>query len=134
MSIAFRPVALVGSPAEDERAACAAVAEGLSETVVDLAGKTSLPQLVALLAKAKLVICGDSATKFIASAVGTDGLCLIGPTQNQRTGPFPTGRAIIADVPCQGCLKKRCGHITCMQSITPEQVLAAANDFLEGTA
>ena len=126
------PVVLSGSPSASERAMCAAVADGLGPGVVDLAGQTDLPELVALVAAAQAVVCCDSAAKFIAPAVGRPCLCLLGPTRVERTGPYGGGRAIVADVPCQGCLKKRCPHVTCMQSIAPDTVLAAARDLLEG--
>jgi len=79
------------------------------------------------------VVCSDSAAKFIAPAVGVDCVTLLGPTQMDRTGPYPVGRGIVADIPCQGCLKKRCEHITCMQSIKPEVVIAAAMDMIRNS-
>ena len=124
------PVALLGSPAADERWTCRQVAEGFGPSVVNLAGRTTIPQMVALIARSAGVICSDSAAKFIASAVGADSITLIGPTRVERTGPYPRGRTIVADLPCRGCLKKRCRHITCMESIRPGLVLAAARDMM----
>jgi heptosyltransferase-1 len=132
------PVVLIGSRDPAERALCAEIAANQPGPVIDLAGQTSIPQLVALLAQARGVICSDSAAKFIAPAVGTPCVTLLGPTRVERTGPIdpdPSRQispsvAIVADVPCQGCLKKRCPHITCMQSIAPEQIIDAARHAL----
>ncbi len=102
--------------------------------VFDLAGRTTLPQAVALIASAGAVVCCDSAANFIAPAVGTPFVTLIGPTRPERTGPYgPLGEAIVADVPCQGCLKRSCRHVTCMQLIEPEQVAAAARKAMANT-
>jgi len=120
------PVVLLGSPAPAETQLCRRIAEGLGAGVIDLAGATNLTEMVGLISASAGVVCSDSAAKFIAPAVGVDCVTLIGPTRTERTGPYPRGRALVADVPCQGCLKKHCGHITCMESIRPELVIDAA--------
>jgi len=126
-------VVLVGSPSAEERGLCAAIAAGQPNAVVDVSGQTKLPELTALIAGSAGVICSDSAAKFIAPAVGVECVCLMGPTRIERTGPYLTGQAMVADVPCAGCLKKRCSHISCMQSISPESVIATASElFLTG--
>jgi len=128
------PVVLLGSPAESERQMCAEIARDMDpQKVIDMAGQTKIPQMVAIIAASRGVVCSDSAAKFIAPAVGVDCVTLLGPTQMDRTGPYPVGRGIVADIPCQGCLKKRCEHITCMQSIKPEVVIAAAMDMIRNS-
>lgn len=122
------PVVLIGSPAE--RSLCAAIAAEAPRGVVDLAGQTSLPMLVALTAGACGVICCDSAAKFIAAAVDTDCRVLIGPTRAERTGPWGRGQALVADVACQGCLQRSCPHVTCMESIKPARVVAAGREMI----
>ena len=131
---AERDIVLLGSPAPDEIALCAAVADGLGPRVHDLAGQTSLPQLTALIAQSAGVVCCDSAAKFIAPAVGVDCVCILGPTRAGRTGPFLRGVALVSDVECTGCLKKRCPKSVqdCMESIAPQAVIDAARAMLEG--
>jgi len=126
------PVVLLGGPGDVEMCAQAA---GDATGAINLAGKTSVAQMVAVIAAARGVICSDSAAKFIAPAVGTNVLTLLGPTKLDRTGPYVPGpwvkaRSIVAEVPCQGCLRRRCSHTTCMQSIRPEQVVTAATEML----
>lgn len=120
------PVALAGGPGDRE--ACGEIADGLAGAC-NLAGRTSVSELVALTACAAGVVCCDSAAKFIAAAVGTPPLVLTGPTQPERTGPYRLGRALWAEVPCRGCLRKRCPHVTCMQAISPAAVAAAAREL-----
>ena len=117
-------VVLVGAPGD--QAAAGPIAEGLGKAVVNLVGRTSIPQMVGLIACSAGVVCGDSAAKFIAPAVGVPALVLVGPTRVERTGPYLQGQAIVADVPCQGCLKRFCRHVTCMESIPSATVVGEA--------
>ena len=122
------PVVLIGAPGD--RALCGAVADGLGDGVIDATGQTDVAQMVGLIASSSGVICCDSAAKFIAPAVGVDVVTLIGPTRAQRTGPYLRGRAVVSPVACQGCLQRRCPHITCMELIEPAAVIAAAEQML----
>ncbi len=121
-------VVVAGAPGDEDY--CRSISDGL-QGVLDVTGKTAVEQLVGLIAHAAGVICCDSAAKFIAPAVGTDVVCLIGPTQMDRTGPFPSGRAVISPALCQGCLRKRCKPAgICMDLISPDDVIAAAEEML----
>jgi len=122
------PAVLLGTPGDREL--CGAIAEGLGSGVIDLSGRTTIPQMVGLIAASAGVICCDSAAKFIAPAVGVDAVVLFGPTRLERTGPYLRGTPVRANVPCQGCLRKRCGHITCMDLIDPAEVISAAREML----
>ncbi len=122
------PVALVAGPGDGEL--CRKIAEGLGASVIDLAGQTRVDEMVALVAASAGVVCNDSAVKFIAPAVGVDCITLIGPTRTERTGPYLRGLAIVADLPCQGCLRRRCQHITCMQVIDPAEVISATGAMI----
>ncbi len=122
-------VAIVGTP--DDRAVADAIAENQPRTVLNLVGLTDIPQMVGLIAGSGGVICSDSAAKFIAPAVGVDCVTLMGPTQVERTGPYLRGRCLVAPIPCRGCLKKCCRHMTCMESIAPGAVIAAAREMMK---
>jgi len=124
-------VVLIGSPSTDEMQLCAAVAEGLGDSVINAAGKTDVARMVALIARSAGVICCDSSAKFIAPAVGADVVAIIGPTRVELTGPYLQGTTVMAAVPCQGCLRRTCSHNACMESIQPAQVLEAAQTMLD---
>ncbi len=110
---------------------------GLSEVtgltlprIFNLAGQTSVAQMVALIAASGGVICSDSAAKFIAPAVGVNAIALLGPTRVEATGPYVPGphvqaESVIAPVACQGCLQRRCQHCVCMELIDPKRVIDA---------
>ncbi|WP_328600961.1 glycosyltransferase family 9 protein [Actinomadura physcomitrii] len=53
----------------------------------DLAGRTHLPQLAALVAGARLVVCGDTGVAHLATAFRTPSVLLFGPTPPARWGP-----------------------------------------------
>lgn len=64
---------------------------GLDTTDV-LAGRTDVLELAALVASARLVVCGDTGMAHLASAFGTPSVVLFGPTPPARWGPPVDGR------------------------------------------
>jgi ADP-heptose:LPS heptosyltransferase len=52
----------------------------LADGIVDLSGRTDLPTLAALIAKARLLVTVDSAAMHLAAALGTPQVALFGPT------------------------------------------------------
>jgi lipopolysaccharide heptosyltransferase I len=80
---------------------------------------TSLPELAALVRRARLVIAGDTGPLHIAAALGTPCLGLYGPTSPERNGPFG---------PAHRTLRAPDGR---MASLPPEAALAAARAMLE---
>jgi lipopolysaccharide heptosyltransferase II len=97
---------------------------------LNLAGKTSLPQLAALLQRADLLVTGDSGPMHIAAAVGTPVLAIHGPTDPAHSGPVsPEATVLRSDIWCSPCYNATssadCRFFTtqCMKDITPERVL-----------
>jgi lipopolysaccharide heptosyltransferase I len=122
------PLAVLGT-AED-RELCEQIAQPAGARAVNLAGRTTVPQMVGVIAASAAVVCSDSAAMHIAQAVGVEVVALIGPTRPERTGPILRGQVLAAPVPCRGCLRRRCRHITCMQSIDPAKVVDAVERAL----
>ena len=128
------PVVLLGSPGDAELCETiknSAIGNLKSQSIVNFAGKTSVSQMVAVIAAGGGVVCSDSAAKFIAPAVGVNVVCLIGPTKVNMTGPYIPRKElkaipIVANVPCHGCLKRRCLHTSCMELINPQEAVDAA--------
>lgn len=100
-------VVAVGSPSERE------LAEELNNRsqsgVTNLAGRTSLRQLVALLRPARLVVSNDTGAGHIASAWGTPIVMIFGRTNPARVAPYgkkdcavaiePFDRGMVIDSP-----------------------------------
>jgi len=94
---------------------------------------TDIPQLIALIKRAKLLVGGDSAPLHLAVASGTPVVGIYGPSDPARNGPYnPADIVVRKEVPCAPCYKRDCGAEPCMGAITPEEVFEAVNRRLEG--
>ena len=107
------------------------------EHPVNLAGKTSLVQLAALLWRADVLVTGDSGPMHIAAAVGTSLVAIHGPTDPALSGPVSPRAAILQDtIWCSPCYKAKgpadCRFFTtqCMKNIVPERVCEAVKSKL----
>jgi ADP-heptose:LPS heptosyltransferase len=90
------PVVVTGSEGERAIAEEVALGAGLPRERV-LAGRTSLPQLCALVAAAQLVVCGDTGVAHVASAYGTPSVVLFGPVGPEQWGPPADGPHTVLD-------------------------------------
>lgn len=79
-------VLITGNHAERPLAFRTAHAGGVPDGWV-LAGRTSLPQLAALVADARLVVCGDTGVAHLATAYRTPSVVLFGPVSPDHWGP-----------------------------------------------
>jgi ADP-heptose:LPS heptosyltransferase len=112
-------VVVTGSSGERELAADVARAAGLPPAAV-LAGRLDLAGLAALVAGARLVICGDTGVAHLATAYGTRSVLLFGPMSPALWGP-PAGRPQHHVV-----WHPRVGADAALLAIDPDEVLAAA--------
>ena len=121
-------VVLTGSNSE------AAQVAAMAGDCLNLAGKTSLTELVELLRRCAVLVTGDSGPMHLAVAVGTPVVAIFGPTDPVLTGPYGRGHVVLrADIPCSPCLKARCMNavpMECMERVTVEEVRAAIEPFL----
>lgn len=107
------------------------IMDNVNGNIIDLTGKTSVPQLVEVIADAKCVITCDTGAMHLASALGTDLVALFGPTDPRRTGPF-RGRVIQKKaLPCVPCNRQKCAAPQCMESIKPNDVLYELESLLQ---
>ncbi|MBY4127602.1 glycosyltransferase family 9 protein [Rhodococcus fascians] len=83
-------VVVTGNADESALAAEVVSTAGLSPAA-SMAGRLSLVDLAALVADARLVICGDTGMAHLASAYGTPSVVLYGPTPPARWGPPDSG-------------------------------------------
>lgn len=90
---------------------------------LNLANRTSLLELVALLERAAIVIANDSGPMHIASALGRPLVTIFGPTNPIRTGPHQRLDTVIRlNIVCSPCYSRRCSHTSCMHWLTPDRV------------
>lgn len=69
--------------------------------IADLAGKTTLPQLVALLTQAALVVSNDTGPGHIAIVQKVPAVLIFGPTNPAWVGPYKLPQAVVAIEPDQ---------------------------------
>jgi lipopolysaccharide heptosyltransferase II len=94
--------------------------------IIDMAGKTSLLELTAILKKAAVGIGPDSGPGHLAASVGTPFVTIFGPTSPNRTAPFGYEDLVVTSaLDCAPCYKRRCpeGHNACMVDIKPVQAI-----------
>lgn len=132
-------IILVGGEGDDSPA----VRAQMRQPALDLAGKTTLGQLAAVLEQVDLFIGADSGVMHIACAAGTPVIALYGPSNAAAWGPWtPRGKSIIlrSAPECSPCsyvdyrvgAREGCIARTCMRMITPRQVVIAAERALNG--
>lgn len=97
------------------------------ERVINLTGRTTLPQLAALIRRAALLVTNDSGPMHLAAAVGTPVVAIFGPTDPRKTGPYGSGHTVLKkDFDCSACSRKRCVRgSACIESISVEEVFHA---------
>jgi len=113
------------------------VAERMRHPAVNVAGRLSVAELVALLARCRLLISNDSGPVHIAAAVGTPVVALFGRNQAglspQRWGPLGGGHIVLQkDVGCVTCLAHNCDiEFRCLTSLSVDEVYQAALGVLD---
>lgn len=113
------------------------ILERVGESAVNLVGRTSLAETIALIARADLLVTPDSGPMHIADALGTPLVAVFGATDPARTGPyFQRGRVIRADGACPKapCLSRDCPDVKCMNAVSGADVFSKMAAVLEGAA
>lgn len=103
--------------------------------IFNLAGKTDLKELVALIAGARAVVSNDTGPMHVAAAFNKPLVALFGPTDPVKTGPYgwqknKNFRVIKSGVSCRPCFKKKCGNFICMDNISVDEVFEAIKEYL----
>lgn len=120
---------------QQEVSLCCRIAEACKTPPLNLAGRTTLRQLAAILAVADVVLCHDSAAAHLAVAFERPLVCLTGPTNPHQTGPYGRlGDAVRLDLDCSPCYLRRlsqCKHQhRCMEELDVPTVVSAVERAL----
>ncbi len=92
----------------------------------------TIPQLVALSRSARIVLGGDTGPLHLAHALGTPVVCVMGPTDPERNGPYlAPGNAVIHRLPCSFCYQRLDEAKACLLNISPERVIEKALELLD---
>ena len=98
--------------------------------IFNLAGQTSLRELMALLKLCRVVLTNDTGPMHVAAALGTPVVVPFGSTSPELTGPGlpgdPRHRLLKSDAPCAPCFLRECPiNFRCLNGISVERVVAA---------
>ena len=132
-------VVITGSGTRLERDYAAALAE--LDGVKSIVGESSLKELVAVFAGARLVICPDSGPAHMATAMGTPVIGLYATSNPARTGPYknreltvnryPDAVARYLGKPVEALRwGQRLRHPEAMNLITIDDVVGKIDDFM----
>lgn len=131
-------IVLTGAPSEQRHIAALAERIG-AERVINLAGRTSFPELLDLYHLAHLLVTNDSGPAHFASVSDLPTLVLFGPETPRLFGPLgPNQEVITRRLACSPCVsvynQKRspCRDSVCMTGITVDQVYRRARARLDG--
>lgn len=116
------PVVVVGGA--DERELCAAAAPS---GAINLAGRTTVGRLAALLRRAAVLVANDSGPVHLAYAVGTPAVGIYRPGEVRRWGSYPDRRRFRA-LSCEG---PGAHQGATLPRIPIEEVVAAAEELLD---
>jgi len=130
------PVVLLGSG--KEAALCAEIT-ALAQVqrlgaCINLAGRTSLDQALAVIASAKAMVSNDSGLMHVAAAFGVPQVAIFGSSSPLHTPPLSDKAQVLwlkndagyqPPLDCAPCFQRECplGHTRCLTDIAPERVL-----------
>ncbi len=122
-------IILVGSNKESEFVN--SVFAGLRNTtnITNMAGKTTLPQLVNLLGSCKAVLTTDSGPAHVSDAQGIPTVVLFGAGNESNTAPWNSGLVIrLGQLACEPCVSNTCklyGVPLCLTSLDENMIASA---------
>jgi heptosyltransferase II len=99
----------------------------------NLAGKTTIPELINQISNLDLFITGDSGPMHIAATFQIPTVAIFGPTKDNETSQWMNKKSIIVkkNLECQPCMKRTCPlvHHNCMRLIKAIDVLTVIKSF-----
>jgi lipopolysaccharide heptosyltransferase II len=117
---------------EGDRAVADLIATGLDGQCENLAGKTTLAELIERLRECRLVLSNDTGAMHLAAHLGVPVVAIFGSTEDRLTGPLGAGSRVVRHhAVCSPCFLRDCPlDFRCMQSVTVEEVTAAVLEEL----
>jgi heptosyltransferase-2 len=99
----------------------------------NLAGKTSIYELVSRIAGLDMFVSNDSGPMHIAAAFDIPTVAIFGPTRHEQTNQWqnPYGKIVRKDMNCSPCMKRKCPlkHHNCMKDIKHTDVIEAIKEL-----
>jgi ADP-heptose:LPS heptosyltransferase len=132
-ALAAEGLRIVVTGTAGEAALTAHVRSAMREPALDLAGRTTLGGLAALVARARIVVCNDTGISHIAAATRTPSVVVACGSDPRRWAPLnrELHRLLAASVPCRPCAHRACpiGH-PCALEVSAREVIAETSQAL----
>lgn len=107
------------------------IVEQIGAGAHDLAGRTSIGGLAALMARCRVVITNDTGPMHLAGAVGAKVVAIFGSTSPGRTAPSGDVTIVKKECDCAPCMLRECpSDFRCMTSITADEVVEHAAAYM----
>lgn len=102
----------------------------------NLAGQTSLRELMSLLKLCRVLLTNDTGPMHVAAALGTPVVVPFGSTSPELTGPGlpgdPRHRLLKSDAPCAPCFLRECPiDFRCLNGIRSDRAVAAVMEVVQ---
>lgn len=136
------PVVLLGSTKEESL--CEAIRDKVlqaspTQTINNLAGKTSLAEAIQIIASARSMVSNDSGLMHVAAAFGIPQVAIFGSSDPRHTPPLNVKAKVLwlkemdgefKGLDCSPCFKRECplegaAHMRCLNAITSSEVAGA---------
>ena len=93
----------------------------------NLAGKTSIPELINCISELDIFITGDSGPMHLAASLQVPTIAIFGPSNDKETSQWKNNQSMIIkkNLECQPCMKRSCPlkHHNCMKLIKAQEVI-----------
>jgi len=123
-----RPLVMIWGN-EKERATAEAVAR---RSGARLAPYMDFSDLIFFIARARLVVSGDTLALHLADMTRTPAVGIFGPSSPGRNGPLlPASRAVVRKLECSFCYRRECDTMNCLHDIVIEDIIKAARSIDE---
>ena len=122
---------LVGAAADRETGRAIESSLPAGAPCVNLIGRTSLRQLVGVIARCRAFVSNDSGAMHVAAALRVPLTAIFGPTDERVTSPAGGAAVMVRDVFCRPCMLRECpiDH-RCMKRIDSAAVLRSVTAHL----
>ena len=102
------------------------IAKGINN-YQNLAGKTTIAELINCISNLDLFITGDSGPMHLAASFQIPTIAIFGPTKDDETSQWMNDHSIVLkkNLDCQPCMKRTCPlkHHNCMKLIKAQEVI-----------
>jgi ADP-heptose:LPS heptosyltransferase len=132
------PILLIGAPKELPHVSAALALVRQPQRFENLAGKTSMVELVDLFSSTPVMLTTDSGPMHLANSLGVHTVALEGASDERNTAPFNAEKSTLlrfGQLPCEPCVRNTCqfGIPKCLIGIDNQRIVTAVISALKNS-